>query len=233
MFSEVFLAATSSEIKNGMPKRAAYMACRFSPSGTGLTNLPTELPENSLLMLDDSMQIAGHEPEAVTRQLCKLVEEFSPLGVLLDFQRPVTPESAEMGLAISRTLPCPVAATEDFARIIGCPVFLSACPVNKPLEKFLQPWRKQEIYLEIAPSRTQISVTEKGAEKTFLPAGETESLLFQDCQLYCHYKTEVLKNRAIFTLQRNRTDLEKLIAKAKDLGVTATVGLYQELSGLI
>ena len=125
-------------------------------------------------------------------------------------------------------LPCPVAASEDYAWALGCAVFLSACPVNVALEKYLQPW-KQGIYLEIAPSRMQIAVTENGASTVCLPAGETESLAFYDEGLCCHYRTEIFPNRAVFTLQRSREDLERLIEKAKDFRVVATVGLYQEL----
>ena len=211
-----------------MPERVAYMACRFSPSGVGLVNLPTSLPPGSLILLDDSMQIFGHRPEIVTSQLLEMAERFSPVGILLDFQRSVTQEAFAMAEAICKALPCPVAVSENYARDLGCAVFLSACPANVALEKYLAPW-KQGIYLEIAPGRMQTTVTEDGASTVYLPAGETESLGLYDEELCCHYKTEISANRAVFTLQRNKEDLEMLIGKAKDFGVVATVGLYQEL----
>ncbi len=232
MFSEVFLAMTAAECKKALPNRVCFMACHFSPYSAGLTNLPTELPPDSMLLLDDSMPPADHDPKIVAEQLCELVRQFSVYGVLLDFQREKTEVSKAVVNAILQALPCPVAVTEDYAMDLGCPVFLSACPVNVPLDKYLRPWQKQGVYLEIAPGRTQITATEKGAEKAFLPVGETESLRFYDEGLCCHYKTEVFERRAVFTLQRSREDLEKLIGKAQDLGVTAVVGLYQELSAL-
>ena len=231
MFSEAFLAVTGAELKNATPKQVAYMACRFSPSGVGLVNLPENLPSGSLILLDDSMQIFGHNAEIVARQLCEVAEHFAPVGVLLDFQRSVTQEAFVMAQTICKVLPCPVAVSENYARDLDCAVFLSACPANVPLEKYLQPW-KHGVYLEIAPGRLQIAVTEAGAEKIYLPVGETGSLQFQDTELCCHYKTEVSQNRAVFTLQRNKEDLEMLIEKARDLGVVATVGLYQELADL-
>ena len=231
MFSEVFLAMTAAECKKALPNRVCFMACRFSPYSAGLTNLPTELPPNSMLLLDDSMPPAHHDPKTVIGQLGELVRQFSVSGVLLDFQREKTEVCKAMAEAILQALPCPVAVTEDYARDLGCAVFLSACPANVALEKYLQPW-KQGIYLEIAPSRMQITLTENGAEKVFLSVGETESLMFYDAGLCCHYKTEVSQNRAVFTLQRNKEDLERLIKKAQDCGVRATVGLYQELISL-
>ena len=231
MFSEIFLAMTAVEAKKALPDRVCFMSCRFSPYSAGLTNLPSELPPNSMLLLDDSMPPAGHDPKTVIEQLCGLVKQFSVCGVLLDFQREKTEVSNSMVHAILQALPCPVAVTEDYARDLGCLVFLSACPANVALEKYLQPW-KQGVYLEIAPSRMQIAVTEDGASTVYLSAGETESLVFYDERLCCHYKTEVFENRAVFTFQRNREDLEKLIQKAQDLGVVATVGLYQELRDL-
>ena len=232
MFSDAFLAVTGSELKKMQPNRVAYMACRFSPSGVGLVNLPEELPPGSIILLDDSMQIDRHSPEIVTKQLCGLVEQFSPAGVLLDFQQPVTREAFDMAAAICKALPCPVAVTEDYARKLACAVFLSACPANAALEKYLEPW-KQEVYLEIAPGRMQIAITEDGASTFYLPAGETKSLGFYDEELCCHYKTEIFDNRVVFTLQRSREDLKKLMTQAQKLGVTAMVGLYQELISMV
>ena len=222
---------TAAESKKARPNRVCFMACRFSPYSTGLTNLPTELPPNSMLLLDDSMPPTDHDPKTVIGQLGELVRQFSVCGVLLDFQREKTEVSKAMADAILQALPCPVAVTEDYARDLGCAVFLSACPANVALEKHLQSW-KQGVYLEIAPGRMQITLTEKGAEQAFLPVGETGTLSFRDDRLCCHYKTEVSQNRAVFTLQRNKEDLEKLIKKAQDLGVIGTVGLYQELVSL-
>ncbi len=228
MFSHAFLAVTGPELKNVTPERVAYMACRFSPAGVGLVNLPESLPPGSLILLDDSMQIDPHQPEVVARQLGEVVERFSPVGVLLDFQRSVTQKALGMAEAICKALPCPVAASEAYAKVLGCPVFLSACPANVALERYLEPW-KQGVYLEIAPGRMQIAVTEDGPSTVFLPAGGMENLGFYDEGLCCHYKAEVFDNRAVFTLQRSREDLEKFIVRAQDLGVVATVGLYQEL----
>ena len=50
-----FLAMTAAEMQNSsqLPPKIAWMACHFSPYGLGLSNLPKELPSDSLLMVDD------------------------------------------------------------------------------------------------------------------------------------------------------------------------------------
>ena len=83
------------------------------------------------------MQIFGHRPEIVTSQLLEMAERFSPVGILLDFQRSVTQEAFAMAEAICKALPCSVAVSENYARDLGCAVFLSACPANLALEKYL------------------------------------------------------------------------------------------------
>ena len=86
MFSKVFLAQTEREMAEFLPKNLAYMALHFSPYDQGLTNAPKQLPEHSILLLDDSMQVTHHDTGLVTRQLKDLVNRFAPEAILLDFQ---------------------------------------------------------------------------------------------------------------------------------------------------
>ena len=59
-----FLAMTGAEMRNNsvLPDKIAWMACHFSPYGTGLSNLPKNLPAGSLLMVDDITPPHGHDP---------------------------------------------------------------------------------------------------------------------------------------------------------------------------
>lgn len=230
MFSKVFLAITQREIGLTPSENTAYMALRFSSYGAGLSNIPDALPPGSILLLDDSMPVCKHDPALVTQQLTQLVDKFSPLAILLDFQNEATAESMQMVRFLLDALPCPVAATEVYAKAFGCPVFLSPVPTNKAPDVWLRPHLAQGVYLELAPETVQFTVTEKGC--TAAPAPPSENLPLYDGRLFCHYRTEVFPDRIIFTLGRIKQDLADLAEEAYRLGVRGVVGLYQELNYL-
>ena len=52
---------------------------------------------------------------------------------------------------------------------------------------------------------------------------------FRDEALHCSYRIVRGDSDAQFTLWRSREDLWELLDEAAALGVTATIGLYQEL----
>ena len=65
MAMDVFLAMTAAEIcgNRNLPANLGWMACHFSPYGTGLSNLPKQLPPSSLLIreLRESKQLTQQE----------------------------------------------------------------------------------------------------------------------------------------------------------------------------
>lgn len=229
MFSNVFLAMTGGELEEFTPKKAAYLACHFSPCGKGLSNLPQNLPEESLLLLDDSMPPNGHDPNTVISTLKELADQFSIKAVLLDFQNEKAKETECMASAILQALPCPVAVTEVYARDLGCPVFLSPPPANRSLRRHLAPWLQQGVFLEIAPEHLEITVTEHGSVCRSLPMNTPQNLPLTDSRLHCHYSVSVSKDQAVFTLERTKEDLSALVQEAYQTGVLGAVGLYQEL----
>ena len=230
MDAQLFLAVTEQEMEDFLPPAAAYMACRFSPYSGGLTNLPAHLPPGSILLLEDSMPIAGHDPQTVAEQLTELIYRFSPCALLLDFQNPVSDEGSRMTEALLQMFPCPVAVTEPYASMHdGCPVFLSPPPVDTPLQAHLAPWQSRDIFLEVTGDRQQFTVTAEGCTAAPLPSGTTHNTPHRDPKLHCHYGVEVFEDKAVFTLQRTREDLLELAEEALQLGVRSAVGLYQEL----
>ena len=66
-----YLAMTAGEMSGSefFSFPVAWMACHFSPYGTGITNRPRALPPGSMLILNDRMPVCGHDPERVARQL--------------------------------------------------------------------------------------------------------------------------------------------------------------------
>lgn len=229
MFSQVFLAVTHREIETFCPEKAAYMACHFSAGGKGLSNLPQYLTPGSILLLDDSMPVQGHDKETVVKQIQELAEHFAPKAVLLDFQRPRTEESDAMVSAILQAAPCPVAPPPVYAAARNCPVFLPPPAVNKPLDAHLQPWLARGIFLEIAPETVQFTITNDGCITQ--PVSWEETLPMDNKRSHCHYRKEEFPEKVVVTVTRSLDDLAALSKEAYDMGVLGTVGLYQELVG--
>ena len=71
-----YLAMTAEEIATTdiLPEHTAYMACHFSPYGTGLTNIPESLPKNAILILNDRIPFCGHDKALIAKQLAQLME---------------------------------------------------------------------------------------------------------------------------------------------------------------
>ena len=234
MVLPLYLALTAAEISSQevLPVPMAYMGCSFSPYSLGLSGIPTSLPEGCMLIVNDRMSCQGHSPDLVTEQLQRAVEQFSCESVLLDFQRPPESESIATVNTIIRSLSCPVAVTEGFARDLDCPVFLSPAPLNIPLADHLAPWQGREIWLEAALEQMELRVTSEGisAVSQFPPEGLTGGFFEQT--LCCNYRTRVDSNQIRFNLFDTRESLEKKLELAHSLGISRAVGLWQELKGL-
>ena len=229
-----YLAMTASEIaaNSPLPPQIAWMACHFSPYGTGLTNLPHRLAPESLMILNDRTPIHLHDPLRIACQLNSLLERFSCAGLLLDFQRPGCGETGRLCAFLSDTLPFPVVVSSLYARYTDSPVFLPSLPCHIPLEKYIAPWQGREIWLEAALDAEEITLTPQGAAFAPLPPGAAVPEGFAEESLHCHYSVAVEADAARFTLWRTVEDLNALLAEAEHLGVTTAVGLYQELSGV-
>ena len=159
----LYLAKTSAEFASNSPNthHLAWMACHFSPYGTGITNVPKALPEDSILILNDRTPVCGHDPEIVADSMAQAAEKLKCRGILMDFQQK-SEESAAIARKIA-ALPFPVAVTEHYAKELACAVFLSAPPIHKALAEYIAPWKDREIWLEIANSNERITITAKGS----------------------------------------------------------------------
>jgi len=232
MANEPFLAMTAAEIheKSDLPEKIAWMACHFSPYGTGLSNLPRTLPPGSLLILDDITPIRGHDPRRILDQLLERTEALSCSGVLLDFQRAETAATASLVEVLTEGLTCPVAVSHCYAGNGSFPVFLPPVPPCEEPEGYFSLWAGREIWLELALEGMEITVTEKGSSYTPLPFPSHCKADHYEEILRCHYHCAVKEDAVKFTLHRTPEDLESLIAEAANFGVTTTVGLYQEFT---
>lgn len=226
----LYLAATAAEFPSCVSRcdHLAWMACHFSPYGTGLTNLPKQLPQDSLLILNDRTPVCGHDPKLICRTLLQITEQFHCRGILLDLQRKENPVAAAIAAEAAR-LPCPVAVSEYYAKDLSCAVFLCSSPLHKPLPEHIAPWKGREIWLEAALGCCEITVTEKGSvfKTTQLPA--REKYPFYDEMLQCSYRTEINDAGILFSLHRGRKELDAQLEEAANLGIALAVGLHQEL----
>lgn len=207
----------------------SYMGCSFSPYTLGLSGIPSELPEGSMLIVNDRMSCQGHSADLVVDQLQKAVCDLHCESILLDFQRPPEPESELMVQRVVESLPCPVAVTEEYALGLCCPVFLSPAPLHLPLVSHLAPWRNREIWLEAALGQCEINVTKQGVTVVSqFPVDGLSGGFFEE-NLCCQYRTKIGESHVAFTLFDTPESLKKKLELAASLGVKRAVGLWQEL----
>lgn len=223
-----FLAVTAGELGKIREKATpiAWMACHFSSYGRGLSNLPPVLPPGSLVLVDDWNPIRGHDPQRIAGELAELGEACRCAGVLLDFQRPPSPEGREMVAELEKRLPLPLIVPVAYAAKTHCALCLPTPPCHVPLSEYLAPWQGREVWLELTGEGETILVTESGS--TVSPGGQGREG-FLDAALHCHYRLSMGQERAGFTLWRTLPDLAALAGEAEALGVRGVIGLWQEL----
>lgn len=228
-----YLAMTAAEFAAAkqVPKKIGWMACRFSVSDKGVSNLPTLLPPGALLILNDETPICGHDPERILETLAGIVRKFDCCGVFLDFQRPDSEETAALCRFLTGKLPCPVGVTELYAANLSCPVCI-APPLRKPLADTIAPWKGREIWLEAILEAEEATVTEQGATIRPCPIFSLQEPASHDKRLFCHYHLQKTEDKAVITVVRTAEDLWEFLEHAAGLGITKTVGLYQQLRNI-
>lgn len=227
-----YLAMTQEEMAAFSPPAGylpGFMACHFSPYGTGLSNIPRDLPAGSMLILSDRVPIRGHDPVLIRQQLEDAVLALECGCVLLDFQQPEIPETKALCEVLTQALPCPIGVSELYAQGLICPVFLSPALLDQSLREHIAPWEGREIWLDIAPEAACITVTEGGSTIVAVSFSEPPENSFEDSALHIRYRAEIFDNKILFHLWRDLPQLEALLEEAKALGITKAIGLYQQL----
>ncbi len=223
-----YLAVTASELTNfrDNSQKTAFMACHFCPSGSGLSNIPQKLPPDSLLLLDDSIPPAEHDPARVVNQLSQAAKALGCAGIYLDFQRRGYPLLAQIA-AKAGELSFPVAVSRLYSGENRLAVALPPPALDVSLASYIAPWQGREVWLEVAPDAQKLTLTCQGCTES--PLEEIPDHGFWDEKLCCHYRVHAEKDAAIFRLWRTPQDVQALVCQAESLGVTHTLGLYQEL----
>lgn len=224
----LYLSMTAAEFAHcrNFPARTAWMACHFSPYGTGLTNLPDILPKGSLLILNDRTPVHGHDPTQIRQELANTVATLDCSGILLDLQRPNCPETKAIIRQVL-TLSCPVCVSDIYGKGLDCPIFLPPIPLTQSPEEYFAQWKGREIWLDVAAECAVFTVSKTGCHQQ--PCDPPKKLPFREEHLCCHYRTELQVDVASFYLHRTKEDLRDLLNRCAAFGVTTGVGLWQEL----
>lgn len=226
MILPIYLAMTRLQMEKfstGTEKRA-FMSCHFSTSGYGLSNLPGNLPENTMLILDDSTPVNDHDKNLITDTILK----FAPECVLLDFQRKPNPEARNMVKELLQALPCPVGVSAEHAEGLTCPVFLPPVPPWIPLQEHLSPWSGRDIWLELSTDAVLAEITQDGTQFHYAENAPEGPPVFHSDTLHCHYCGSEKEDRVEYYLWRTADDCRQLTENAAQYGVKAAVGVYQQ-----
>ncbi len=226
-----YLAMTAAEFHAAaaLPPHPGWMACHFSCYGLGLSNMPASLPKGAMVIVNDRTPVNMHDPQIILAQLQELTDRCKPDCILLDFQRPGQAQTMQITRTLCESLPCPVGVTEHYAKEMNCAVFLPPPPLHRPLKEYIKPWSGRQIWLEAALTAQTVTVTESGSQ---FDAAQTASLpdpYFNDEELHCNYHIECKPEAAVFTLQRDKEQLNALLDEAENLGIELAIGLYQQL----
>lgn len=225
----LYLSMTGAEFTHCRkhPSHIAWMACHFSPYGTGLTNLPAHLPKKSLIIVNDRTPIHRHDPMQIRQALEEIISNLDCSGVLLDFQRSDSTEAIEL-INTLLTLPCPVCVSDIYAKELECPIFLPPIPITVSPEEYFAPWKGREIWLDAAPESVTFTVNKMGCQ--IKPNKFNQKTLFREDHLFCHYCAQTQGDSIEFYLQRTKQDVKDLLRHCAAFGVTTGVGLWQELA---
>jgi hypothetical protein len=181
-----------------------------------------------MVIINDRTPVDRHDPEVILQQLLVLADTYKPGCFLLDFQRPGQMQTLQIARLLAQGLPCPVGISEPYAEELSCPVFLPP-PLHISLQEYLKPWQGRPVWLEATCTAQTVTVTKNGS--CFEPAQITDlpEPFFDDEALHCSYHIDCKPDAAVFTLQRDKAQLETMLAEAESLGVELAVGLYQQL----
>lgn len=227
MAYERYLAMTAADaaFSGQDPGKPAWMACRFSPAGTALENLPEGLPEGAILMLDDSREPKEEVVAEAVFRLRMACQQLTVRGLLLDFLRRGNPVLAQLAKHLREELNCMVAAPAEYAG--DGAVFLPSPPLHKPLSEYLAPWQGRQIVLELAQENQCWRITPEGSTLTGETAGDTDA---ENRDLHVRWGIRRERDALRVSLRRGLPELEALEAEAARLGVPIGIGLYQDFS---
>ena len=230
MAIQTILAMTAEEIRNAPSAfpGGCIFGCHFSATSQDLVGLPSSLPQGWGLILDDRNPIIQPDLPGLLQQLSRP----EPAYIILDFQRPATPNALGLAKEIA-ALPCPAAMPPAYGEHLRCPLFLPPIPPHISAEEYLQPWLHRDIWLELALDAVELSVTAEGSQVKSFPHVAVTDNAHVDSMLHCHYKISHLHDALQFYCYRTEDDVRQLLQSPLPANVKYGVGFFQELHTII
>lgn len=224
----LYLAMTAAEFSSvsPLPSHTAWMACHFSPYGQGISNPPKELPEDSMLILNDRIPVKDHDPALIVTELLFLVERFHTKRLLLDLQRPNVPQTGTIVKRIVDTLPCEVGVSHHYT-LPHTPVFVPPIPLDATPQEYFAPWQGQQIWLEMTTEPLCLEIRNGSCQEAQWH-GDKDAPDQWDATQFCHYQISTADDHIQFLLYRNSSDIDRFLNSLNAQGVTCGIGLYQE-----
>lgn len=225
---QTYFAMTPDELRltTSLPGPIGWMACHFDPKGSGIIDVPQYLPAGSVLLLDDSLPVHGHNPNRIRQELELAYSRLRFNALLLDFQRESNPETAAL-VDLFVQLPFPVVVSSLYS-VPGAALLLPPPPVDTSLDEYISPWIGHPLWLELSPTITTLRLSATGTSVSPFP-GSSGGILHKDKMLHCHYQIFESKDAVFFHMHRTPEDIKSLLRHAEELGISNTIGLYQEL----
>lgn len=222
-----YLAMTPCEIRQAddVPGHLSWMSAHFSKENELLCNLPENLPENSILVIDDAFPISEHNSALILEQLKMILNNSDLIEILLDFQREYNPKLKAFSAEVAGAFPNRVAVTPNYdnGKTI---VFLPPAPPNIPIQQYLVPWRDRDTWLDLTMSKLAMRIKQNSVimEDT-CEVGKCPHI---SPELSTHYGITATNEEILIQFQRTKDDCNMLLQKAAEFGVTRGIGLYQE-----
>lgn len=215
----LFLAMTASEfLQDGeKPQNLAWMSAHFSPSDSGLSNLPPALPTGSILILDDQIPWADHDMERVCQELTHVLLRDKAYGLLLDFEREPCEQTLLLARAAAqccREIGCAIAMPEAYRGDTEGACFLPPLPCTVPVDNAKLP--HGPLWLDAAPTAAVARIGSEGVSLT--PAdplelsarGKNRSVFFDDSLGSFYYSRQADKEVEVFLYDTPETIEKKL-----------------------
>ena len=221
-----YIAMTAEEIYTAqvLPPYIAWMACHFSPYGTGITNLPQQLPKESMVILNDRIPPNGHDKQYIADQLNAL----QCSSYLLDFQRVGSSETEDLTSYLTEQLIGPVGISQPYMHCCNSPVLIDLPPHRKLIDTVAQ-LPNRELWLEVATDSALVTISESATKIEQNIAFLSEGSYFDDSKLHAKYRIQVNRDCAQFHFLRDTGHLKALMQEAQTLNIKTAVGLYQQL----
>lgn len=143
------------------------MSAHFSPSDSGLSNLPPALPTGSILILDDQIPWADHDMERVCQELTHVLLRDKAYGLLLDFEREPCEQTLLLARAAAqccREIGCAIAMPEAYRGDTEGACFLPPLPCTVPVDTVNLP--RGPIWLDAAPTAAVARIGSEGVSLT-------------------------------------------------------------------